>query len=120
APTHLPIALFILAVGAPSTCVRKSPVRRRGFFYARNPAAGCTKPGFPFSGSVIADGGCHIWCVSRAAYAVAQSATLQLNSRKMAVPGRNYMAGMKFSRRTARQMVETYGIEARWIWRSPG
>jgi len=81
-----------------------------------NEKPGCgvaRKPGFPFSGSVIADGGCHIWCVSRAAYAVAQSATLQLNSRKMAVPGRNYLSGMIFYRRTATSMVKTYGIEAR-------
>jgi len=42
------------------------------------------------------NGGCHIMVRPRAAYALEQSATSKLNWPKMAVPGRNYQADMKF------------------------
>jgi hypothetical protein len=62
----------------------------------RNPVAAECQPGFPFSGSVIAE----LWLPHtvrpRAAYAFAQSATFKLNWPKMAVPGRNYQADMRF------------------------
>jgi hypothetical protein len=70
-------------------------------FLVRNPAAGIANR-VSLSGSVVAEGGCHKKCVSRAAYAVAQSATFELNSPKMAVRGQKLRIFNKEARPEAR------------------